>query len=102
MKIIYNVTIIIDHSCHDEWLEWMKEIHIPEVLSTGKFMDNKILKIMEDHNPDGITYGIQYTCKNLETFQDYEQNHAPALRKKTEEKFGGKYGAFRTLLEVIE
>lgn len=102
MKIIYNVTIIIDHSVHDEWLVWMKEIHIPEVLSTGKFLDNRMLKILGDHNPDGVSYGIQYTCENMQTFNDYDINFAPSLRNKIDEKFAGKYGVFRTLLEVVE
>lgn len=61
MHIVYNVTLIIDHSVHEEWLQWMKEEHIPEVLATGKFLDNKMMKIMEDHNPDGVSYAIQYT-----------------------------------------
>jgi hypothetical protein len=35
--IIYNITVNIDDSAHDEWLEWMKTEHIPQVLGTGKF-----------------------------------------------------------------
>lgn len=101
MHIVYNVTLIIDHSVHEEWLQWMKEEHIPEVLATGKFLDNKMMKIMEDHNPDGVSYAIQYTCKDMETLMDYDQNHAPELRKKIDEKFQGKYGVFRTVLEVV-
>ncbi|MEO8448027.1 MAG: DUF4286 family protein, partial [bacterium] len=27
--ILYNVTVNVDDSVHDEWLEWMKTIHIP-------------------------------------------------------------------------
>ena len=34
---IYNVTLNVDESIHDEWLQWMSDIHIPEVLRTGKF-----------------------------------------------------------------
>ena len=34
--VIYNVTVNIDDSAHDEWLIWIKE-HIPQVLATGKF-----------------------------------------------------------------
>ena len=36
MKIIYNVTVNIDDTVHDEWLIWIKE-HIHQVLATGKF-----------------------------------------------------------------
>ena len=34
---IYNVTVSIEKSLADEWLTWMKTIHIPEVLATGYF-----------------------------------------------------------------
>ena len=34
--IIYNVTSNIDESIHDEWLNWMRQEHIPQVLGTGK------------------------------------------------------------------
>jgi hypothetical protein len=39
--IIYNLTINIDESIHDEWLLWIKEL-IPQVLATGKFKDAKL------------------------------------------------------------
>lgn len=34
---IYNVTLNIDDSVHEEWKGWMMAIHIPEVLSTKLF-----------------------------------------------------------------
>gem|GEM_PF-5619184 len=30
-KILYNVTINIDHNTSEEWLQWMKSTHIPDV-----------------------------------------------------------------------
>ena len=36
--ILYNVTIKVDHDIHDEWMEWMKQTHIPQVLETGLFI----------------------------------------------------------------
>ena len=43
--IIYNVTVNIDDSVHDEWLTWIKN-HIPQVLATGKFVDAKLTKVL--------------------------------------------------------
>ena len=43
--IIYNVTINVDDSVHDEWLTWIKE-HIPQVLATGKFSGAKLTKVL--------------------------------------------------------
>ena len=33
--IIYNVTYSIDPEIHEDWLNWMKDHYIPEVISYG-------------------------------------------------------------------
>ena len=35
--ILYNVTINIHESVHDQWMIWMQHKHIHDVLATGKF-----------------------------------------------------------------
>jgi hypothetical protein len=99
--IVYNVTVNIDESVHDEWLRWMKEVHIPDVMNTGMFTENRILKILSDEESGGTTYSIQYTCKSLNEFRQYEELFAPALRSEVNEKYKDKFVAFRTLLEVV-
>ncbi|MBK8700474.1 MAG: DUF4286 family protein [Saprospiraceae bacterium] len=101
MEIIYNVTIIIDHSVHDTWVQWMKEVHIPNVMASGKFSSWMMLRILEESNPDGVTYAIQYRAPNLESYLEYQHDCAPALQQEVQEKFGGKFGAFRTCMEVM-
>jgi hypothetical protein len=99
--IIYNVTVNIDDSCHDEWLEWMKSVHIPEVVNTGCFTHGKIFRIMVNEQ-QGTSYSIQYTANSMEEVDRYLNNFAQALRDDAMNKFGGKFTAFRTLLEHIE
>ena len=98
--ILYNITINIDLSVRDEWLKWMKEIHIPEVLATKLFIENKICKIHAEEK-GGTSYSIQYLAKNKEDYDLYQKKHAPALQQKHIEKYKNKFGAFRTVLEVI-
>ncbi|MCK5440985.1 MAG: DUF4286 family protein, partial [Maribacter sp.] len=43
---IYNVTTNIEDSVHDQWLKWMNETHIPDVLATGKFLSAKMCKVL--------------------------------------------------------
>ena len=99
--IIYNVTVKIDNSVHDEWLSWMKSVHIPDVLATGYFVDNKLCKVLVD-DEDGVTYSIQYSCDNMERLNEYYSKHAPALQKEHTAKYKDKFVAFRTLLEVVD
>lgn len=98
--IIYNVTVIIEEAAETEWLEWMKEKHIPDVMKTGYFLDNKICKILAEAD-GGISYAVQYTCANMNDLEEYQEKHAPALQKEHTEKYNGKFAAFRTLLEIV-
>lgn len=96
---IYNVTINIEEDVHDQWLQWMKENHIPDVMGTGLFLGNRIMQVMAD-DPQGITYSIQYEVKDMETLQLYQEVYAPKLQKEHTERYEGKFVAFRTILRV--
>ena len=102
--IIYNVTVNIDESVHAEWLEWMLNKHIPDVMATGMFVENRVLRLLSGQQEDetGATYAIQYSCESLEKLEDYQKRFAPALQKEHTERYHGKFGAFRTLLEVVK
>jgi len=100
--IIYNVTINIDESVHDKWLEWMQEKHIPEVLETGKFIKAKMAKVLLEEEMGGITYSIQYTAENKEILEKYYAEDAERMREEVSKHFGNKFVAFRTELAVIK
>lgn len=100
--IIYNVTVKIDHEVHDDWYQWMKEVHIPEVMATGYFVKSQMCKLLHLDESDGITYAIQYYCESMDQLQEYHRLQAPALQKKHTDKFKEKYVAFRTIMEVTE
>ena len=100
-KIFYNVTVIINHDAHDEWLKWMTEVHVPEVMETGKFIENKICRLLDVDETDGKTYSFQYIAPNMEVFQEYLKECAPALKKDHTDKFKDKFVAFRSLMEIV-
>lgn len=97
--ILYNVTVNIDNKVADEWLQWMKDIHIPKVLATGLFIENKIYKLLEEEDNGGTTYAVQYFAESMEHIQDYQITHAPSLQAEHNEKFADQFVTFRTLLK---
>jgi hypothetical protein len=99
--ILYNVTVSIDTTVADEWLQWMKEVHIPEVMNTGYFLGNQICRVMADEDSGGMTYAVQYTCRSVEDLQEYQRDHSPKLQQKVNDRYAGKYASFRTMLEVV-
>ena len=101
--IIYNVTINIDDAVHDEWLKWMKEVHIPDVMKTGLFLENRMLKILDNESGNGGTnYSVQFTCRTMEDFKKYETTFASTFRKEHAGKYKDQFVAFRTLLETVD
>jgi hypothetical protein len=97
---IYNVTLSVDKCAHDEWLDWMRNVHMPDVMKTGCFIDCRMLKVLNVED-EGVTYSAQYTFLEMSDIEDYQKTHAPRLQKDGMEKFKGKFVAFRTLLEIV-
>ena len=98
--ILYNVTVSIDYDIHKSWLKWMKEIHIPNVLATGLFIENKIAKIHAEEE-GGISYSIQYLLKSWEDYHNYKNNYSLELQKEYHAAYGNKSVSFRTVLEIL-
>ena len=99
--IIYNVTINVDESIHQEWFNWI-QIHIPKVLSTGKFTEAKLTKVLVEDEMGGVTYSVQYRAKSREDLDLYYKEDADKLRQEGLSKFADKMLAFRTELEIID
>jgi|SRR6476661_4572598 len=99
--ILYNVTSSIDPDVAEEWLEFMRDIHMPEVMDTGFFLKSQLCRLLNEED-NGITYAAQYYCLSLEQLEQYQELCAPALRASMESRFGGRYVSFRTVLEVVE
>lgn len=97
---IYNVTINIEDSVHDEWLIWMKNEHIPDMLATGKFTKALMTRVLVEEEMGGYTYSVQYTTSNKAMLARYYDEDADRLRGESH-RFEGKFVAFRTELEII-
>ncbi|MBI4945278.1 MAG: DUF4286 family protein [Bacteroidetes bacterium] len=96
---IYTITVTIEESIHAEWMKWMKEVHIPDVMQTGFFVDNRICKLITEELE--TTYAIQYTFRKMDDLNTYQKEFAPKLQQEHKEKFKDKFAAFRTVLEII-
>ena len=100
--IIYNVTVNVDESIHADWLNWMQNKHINDVLKTGLFLKAKLVKVLVEEEMGGTTYAVQYFTDSRAKLEDYYLNHAPRLRQEGLVLFADKMLAFRTELEVLD
>ena len=100
--IIYNVTIKVDASIADAWLPWLLHEHIPEVMQTGCFSSNRVVRLLEVDDSEGPTYAIQYNAESKADYNRYIQLHAATLRDRSYEKWGDRFIAFRSVMQVVE
>ena len=100
--ILYNVTISIDEACENEWISWMRDTHIPDVLRTGYFKECKLCRLIGAEEQGGKTYAIMYTAYTEKGLLEYHETHAPSLQNQHNMKFQGRFAAFRTELNVIQ
>ncbi|MCR9016140.1 DUF4286 family protein [Aquiflexum gelatinilyticum] len=100
--ILYNVTVNIEKESEAEWVAWMKETHIPDVLATGMFLENRFYKILHDNEDGSTNYSVQYFADCMEKILEYQMTFASKLQEDVNEKFKDRFVVFRTLLETVD
>jgi len=98
---IYNVTTQVKEYIKVEWLEWMRNDFIPEMIATELFSHYRIVKILDIDESDGPTYAIQYFTDNRAKYDQFVQIYSDKLSQKAIEKWKDKIFSFRSFMEVI-
>lgn len=100
--IVYNITTKVDHAIDIEWTSWQKEIHIPEVMATGLFIEHRFFKLLEHDDEEGKIFVTQFVTNSIEDYQLYFLSHLALAKKKSAEKWGERALSFSTLLQNVE
>ncbi|MFM7646432.1 MAG: DUF4286 family protein [Sphingomonadales bacterium] len=99
---IYNVTIKVTHAIAADWLRWLRQEHIPEMIATGCFDKATLLQLVENTDEEGLTYAVQYRAVHRVDYDQYVAEFAPQMRQKGLDKWGDNFIAFRTLMEIVD
>ena len=98
---IYNVSIKLLPEIETEWIDWMTNEHIQEVMDTGMFDGYSLLELMDPVDEDGKTYIAQYSTDSEARYERYIAEFAPLLREKGYAKFGNRFIAFRSIMRHV-
>jgi hypothetical protein len=99
--LLYNMTVGIDKEIEQEWLQWIREVHIPQIMSTGLFTSAKIFKVLHDNDDNTTSYSMQYFAESIGQVNEYLQVFAPKFVGEHRMKFHNRHVAFQTLLEEV-
>jgi hypothetical protein len=100
--ILYNVTIKVHNSIHNEWLQWLKDEHVPDIMQTECFSNFKILRLLEIDEAEGPTYAIQYFAESKALYNLYLEKFSKQMRDNPFAKWGDKFIAFRSVMQIVE
>jgi hypothetical protein len=98
---IYNVTTKVSNSIKTDWLAWVHQEHIPEIINTGCFSSATILRLLETDDSEGPTYAIQYKAESKAMYNRYIEKFSGTMRQKAFGKWGDKIISFNSLLQVV-
>lgn len=100
--LLYNITYAIAVAIHTEWLEWMKNTHIPEIMAGKHFERYQILRLLDMDETASITYAVQFYAASEQDFRLYDAQFAPALRLKAHHQWGEQVIGFRTTMSIVQ
>lgn len=100
--IQYNQTINIEKSVEAEWLKWMKEEQIPDIMETGMFMQARIFRLLDIEESEGTaTYALQLMAETKEHLDIFQMKYEPLLDQKHGKSYGHKMVSFRTMMKEV-
>lgn len=101
--ILYTVTAEVEAGAAPEWLAWMRQRHIPDVLATGCFRACRAAELREPAPPPGyVTYVLEYEAPDPQALARYRDQFAPALQRAHTSRYGNRVRASRSVRALIE
>jgi hypothetical protein len=81
--LVYTVAVTFeDPALAEEWLRWLREGHIADVLAGGA-TDAEVIR----WDGPGLSYEVRYHFPSRDAFERYEKDHAPRLRAEGLQRF---------------
>lgn len=100
--LIHNVTVKVDRAIATAWLQWMFDEHIPDIMRTGCFTGDRVVRLLEVDDSEGPTYAFQYNAASKADYNRYIELYAPGLRQRSADKWGNGLISFESVMEVVE
>jgi hypothetical protein len=96
--VVYTVAVAFtDSALAEEWLRWLRERHIGDVLAGGA-SDAEVVEL----DGPGRSFEVRYHFPSRQVFEDYEKVHAPRLRAEGLQRFPVEKGVtYRRSVGVV-
>ena len=100
--LIYNITLKVEWTIQPEWLVWMKEVYIKQVMDTGCFTKHQLVRLLDIEEDEGPTYALQLYVESREKYIEYLEQYLPEQETAALQKWSGSALSFSTLMEIVD
>ena len=99
--LIYNTTYQVSDDVQQNFLIWIKECYIPQVLQFGYLSNPRLCRVLS-HLDEGFSYTVQWEVESSALLHQWHIKQGSVLNQELIKIFKDKVVGFPTLLEVIE
>jgi len=100
--LIYNITFLVADKVSDQWVQWVNNSHIPEMVASGYFTEPRLAKVLSDHGQGGTSYSVQYHVADMQELGAWHRKFGSAMERNCASLFGEDVLLFTTVLELIK
>lgn len=97
--ITYIVDVRVAASRVDEWVNYMTNGHIADVVATDYFTSGTLARVLDPQEQDVAIFRVSYRCVSEEQLAAYRTLAAPALQAHHAARFGTDVVAVRSVTE---
>lgn len=101
MKLIHNITFLIEPSIHVEWFNWMVESNFPDYKNSDVISGYKLSKIFSARNTGELSFALHLEFDSKENLEKFLQFIEPVLLRDLKHKFQNSALTFSTSMEII-
>jgi hypothetical protein len=100
--IIYNTTYSVSDKVYGSFLKWVKEKHIPQMISSGYFSEFKLSRVLTDEDQEGNSISLQLTAENVNAVSQWREQYGDLFEMEISSLFSVNVLYFSTFLEIID
>ncbi|MDD4489758.1 MAG: DUF4286 family protein [Paludibacter sp.] len=100
--LIYNITFLVSDPVADQWLKWIHDTHIPDMVASGYFTEPQLAKVLNDQGQDGTSYSVQYHVADRQELDAWRRKFGSTMKRNCASLFGEDVLLFTTVLELIK
>ena len=99
--IVFNITVKVEKSIAQLWLQWITVEIAPAIIGTNCFTKFTVLNLLELEDAESSTYALQFFSDRLEDYQRYMQNFSNDFTEKSFLKWGERTVSFSTVMQIV-